>query len=85
MGQLDNISIDVFRRFLKYLGLIKESIEGGHEKWFKEGMTRPVIIQTHVSPIKRIHIKTNLDSIGVSEEVLKDFLKSKKQKKSQIR
>lgn len=83
MGQLDNISIEVFRRFLKYLGLTKESVEGGHEKWSKDGMTRPVILQTHISPIKRIHVKTNLDSIGVGEEVLKDFLKSKKQKKAQ--
>lgn len=81
MGQLDNISIEVFRRFLKYLGLEKESIEGGHEKWSKDGMTRPVIVQTHISPVRRTHIKTNLDSIGVSEDVLKEFLKSKKQKK----
>lgn len=45
-------------------------------------MTRPVTLQTHVDPVPRTHINTNLDSIGVGESVLKDFLSSKKQKKA---
>lgn len=82
MGQLDNVSPSLFRRFLKYLGLEKLGTEGGHEKWAKPGMTRPVIVQTHENPVPRTHIRTNLDSIGIGESVLKDFLKSKKQKKA---
>ena len=82
MGQLDNLPLSEFRRFLKSLGLQKDGTVGGHEKWNKDGMTRPVILQTHVEPIPRTHIKTNLDSIGVGESVLKEFLKNKKQKKA---
>lgn len=82
MGQLDNITVSDFRRFLKSLGLEKRGTEGGHEKWDRAGMTRPVTLQTHVDPVPRTHIKTNLNSIGVGESVLKEFLKSKKQKKA---
>ena len=82
MGKLDNVSLRVFRRFLKDQGLECTGKEGGHEIWSKEGMTRPVVIQTHIDPVKRLHIKTNLDSMQVGESVLLEFLGSKKQKKA---
>lgn len=51
MGTLSNIDISVFRNFLKAQGLNYIDTKGGHEKWNKDGLLRPVIFQTHITPI----------------------------------
>lgn len=55
MKKLSNISVKEFWNAMMILGLKKIRTKGGHEAWMKDGMTRPVIIQTHVNPIPRIH------------------------------
>jgi hypothetical protein len=52
--KLSNIPLKDFRKFLSSQGLniIKDSRgRGGHEKWSKSGMERPITIQTHVDPV----------------------------------
>lgn len=68
MRTLKNISIAEMRRILTLLGLVKVRTKGGHESWMKEGMTRPVIIQTHVEPIPEFIVKNALRTIGISKE-----------------
>jgi hypothetical protein len=46
----------------------------GHEKWSKLNMIRPIILQTHISPIPVFIIKNNLKTLGLSEKDLLDFL-----------
>lgn len=64
-----------FKRFLESLGLSYVSTAGGHEKWAKDGMLRPVIFQTHIEPIPETIIRNNLRTIGASREELEKFLK----------
>ncbi len=68
MRSLANITIREFRAVLVYLGLSNTRNKGGHEAWIKEGMTRPVIFQTHVEPIPEFIIRNNLRNIGISKE-----------------
>ena len=75
MGRLSNISLADFRRFLTAQGLVLKSINGGHEKWDKEGLLRCVIVQTHISPVPEMVIRSNLRTIGVSANDLLEFLK----------
>ena len=49
MGTLSNIDIADFRRFLKFQSWEYAGTKGGHEKWCKKGMLRPVIFQTHIA------------------------------------
>lgn len=74
MGKISNISIREFRDFLKSRGLSHSRDNGGHEIWTKEGLSRPIILQTHVEPIPEFIIKANLKTIGVTKEELIEFL-----------
>lgn len=73
MKKLSNISLNEFRRFLMSRGLTLIRTKGGHEAWFKQGMSRPVIIQTHENPIPEDVICNNLRTMGISKT---DFLNS---------
>ena len=46
MKKLSNISLKEFRAVLTALGLHKMRTKGGHEAWVREGLRRPIIIQT---------------------------------------
>lgn len=50
-GKLSNIPLSGIREFLQKAGCESKGIKGGHEKWVKEGLSRPIIIQTHIDPV----------------------------------
>ena len=77
MGTLSNLDIKDFRRFLKAQGLHYVCTNGGHEKWYKDGMMRPVIIQNHINPIPIPILKNNLNTMHCSVEQLVDFMQRK--------
>ena len=58
--KLSNIPLSKFRNFLENQGLnlIRDSKgRGGHEKWSKSGMDRPITIQTHIDPVPEFIVK----------------------------
>jgi hypothetical protein len=71
---IKNIPLRIFREYLLYKGLRLVKTEGGHEKWWKEGMLRPVILQTHVDPVPEFVIRNNLTSIGSKRKELEEWL-----------
>ena len=73
---MKNISISEMRRILLYLGLVKARTKGGHESWIKEGMLRPVIIQTHVEPIPEFIVKNAIRTIGISKDEFLNILQN---------
>ena len=68
MKKLSNISVKEFRAVLTLLELRKIRTKGGHEAWMKAGMTRPVIIQTHVNPMPELVVQNCLRNIGIKKE-----------------
>lgn len=77
MSKLKNIPLKVFRDYLMHCGLRHIRTKGGHEVWSAKGLTRPVILQTHVDPIPEFIIKNNLRTMGRSVEDLLKFLDGK--------
>ncbi len=79
---LKNIPLAVFRNYLKYKGLNLAKTEGGHEKWTKQGLLRPAILETHIDPGPEFIIRNNLVTIGSNrkefEEWLNPYIKRKK-------
>jgi len=66
--KLSNISIVKFQAFLD-LALCKQiGINGGHEKWTRADLTRPIIFQTHINPIPEFIIKNNLRVLGYTKK-----------------
>lgn len=65
--KLSNIKIKDFRDFLKDFGLNCVSTTGGHEKWTKKELRRPIILQTHIEPIPEFIIKNALRDLGLTK------------------
>lgn len=79
--KLSNIPIITFRKFLKSQGLkITKSTKGrgGHERWSKSGMDRPITIQTHIDPIPEFIVKQCLRHLKMDK---KEFFKELKKYK----
>ncbi len=69
--KLSNIPLKEFRKFLKSQGLniIKSSKgRGGHEKWSKSDMDRPVTIQTHIDPVPEFIVKQVLRHLKMERD-----------------
>jgi len=77
---LKNISLYTFREYLKYKGLIHIKTEGGHEKWWKDGLLRPVILQTHIDPIPEFIIRNNLTTLKSTRKEFEKWLVMGKKK-----
>lgn len=58
--RLSNITIEEYRLFLRNVGCKFIKIEGGHEKWTRKDLNRPIMFQTHISPIPEFIIKNAL-------------------------
>lgn len=69
-GKLSNIPLSGIREFLQKAGCESKGIKGGHEKWVKEGLSRPIIIQTHIDPVPEFIVKNILRDLGLDR---KDF------------
>ncbi|MEI6696644.1 MAG: type II toxin-antitoxin system HicA family toxin [Bacteroidota bacterium] len=77
-NKLSNITIQEFRKFLKNQGLniIKDSRgRGGHEKWSKSGLDRPITIQTHIDPVPEFIVKQVLRHLNIDKKLFFDELK----------
>ena len=68
MGKYSNISVARFRKILKAFGLEQVRTKGGHEMWFKEGMLRNVVFQTHEEPIPEDIVLNNIRTLGITKE-----------------
>ncbi len=72
MGEISNIKLSDFRKFLKEIGCEYDRTNGGHEVWKKKGLTRPIVIQTHKDPIPTFILKNILRDLGMKQD---EFLK----------
>ena len=76
--KLSNVDIDNLRRFLKNQGLhlIKDSKgRGGHEKWSRADLDRPITIQTHINPVPEFIIKQIIRHLNLTKKLFIEELK----------
>ncbi len=66
--KLSNVSLADYRLFLQKAGCTSSAIKGGHEKWVKRGILRPIIVQTHVDPVPEFIIKNALRTLGLTKD-----------------
>lgn len=66
--KLSNIPLRKFRAFLFEVGCNRTDTNGGHEKWEKAGLARPIILQTHIDPIPEHIVKATLFDLCISRK-----------------
>jgi hypothetical protein len=79
--KLSNIPLTDFRKFLLSEGLnvIKDTKgRGGHEKWSRKDLDRPITIQTHIDPVPEFIVKQVLRHLKIDRNTFfKKFRKIK--------
>lgn len=76
MKKLSNITLKEFRAVLAALGLHKIRTKGGHEAWVREGLKRPVIVQTQVDPVSELVVRKTINDLGITREEFMSRLES---------
>jgi len=70
MKSLRNIPIGDFRKTLSALGCSFKRTKGGHEAWWKNGLSRPIIFQNHIDPVPEIVIRNAIRDLGITKQEL---------------
>ena len=80
--KLSNIPLADFRRFLTDMGCTRVENgtkgRGGHEKWERKGLLRPITLQTHVDPISELVVRNSLNTLGLTKKDFFDWYYKKK-------
>lgn len=76
MKKLSKISLKEFRSVLTVLGLHKMRTKGGHEAWVREGLRRPIIIQTHVDPVSELVVRKTINDLDITLDEFITLLES---------
>jgi predicted RNA binding protein YcfA (HicA-like mRNA interferase family) len=80
MGTIQNISLEDLKSFLKANGLKQIRTKGGHLVWSRSDLRRPVIIQSHISPVPEFIVRNILRTIGSDRKSLESFISGKRGK-----
>lgn len=75
---LRNISLSKFESFLELCGCKYIKTEGGHAKYFRSDLFRPIMFQTHIDPVPEFIIKNALRPLGYSRNDFFDILEGRK-------
>ena len=75
--KLSNIPLADFRRFLFDMGCTRVGQgtkgRGGHEKWTKSGLLRPITLQSHVDSVPELIIRNTLSNLGKTKQDFFDW------------
>ncbi len=63
-----NMPLRKFRKLLEAVGCKQIRVKGGHEIWSRSDLPRPITLQTHISPVPEMVIRSNLRTLGLSRE-----------------
>lgn len=70
-----------FQKFAKEHGWTHSRTEGSHESWEKPGAKRVVVIDVKYRDMSNDHISSNLSTMGLTKEDLREFLGQPTKKK----
>lgn len=78
--KLSNVTLYEFRQFLFDQGCSQQEGKGGHEKWVRNDLQRPIVLQSHIDPVPEMVVRSNLRTIGVSRQLFEDWLLKRRKK-----
>ncbi len=76
--KLSNIPLREFQAFLELAGCKYIHTKGGHEKWTRSDLFRPVIIQSHVDPVPERIARKLIKLLGLTRDDYHDIMEGRK-------
>ena len=71
---LRNVPLKLFRDFLKDQGCSCNRQKGGHEHWSRSDLSRPITLQSHISPVPEFILKNALRQLGVDKDFFLNWI-----------
>ena len=72
--KLSNVPLKTLQWFLEHNGLKCTKHTGGHEKWTRKDLLRPIIIQSHITPVPEFIIKQILKHLSFSKKEFCEYI-----------
>ena len=66
--KLSNIPLKEFQAFLELAGCKYIHTKGGHEKWTRSDLFRPIIIQSHIDPVPERIARKLIKLLGLERD-----------------
>jgi len=76
--KLSNLPLAEFQAFLELVGCKYIHTKGGHEKWTRSDLFRPVIIQSHIDPVPERIARKLIKLLGLAREDYHDIMDGRK-------
>jgi predicted RNA binding protein YcfA (HicA-like mRNA interferase family) len=73
--KLSNIPLKTMIWFLEHQGLKHISTEGGHAKYTRSDLRRPITIQTHISPVPEFIVAQIIKHLGFDKKSFHKYIK----------
>jgi hypothetical protein len=70
-----NLPLNTVRKILSHQGCKKFTITGGHEKWTRHDLLRPIVIQTHIDPVPKFIVLQIMRTLAISKQEMEAILK----------
>ncbi len=70
-----NLPLATIRKILSHVGCKKFDIKGGHEKWTRSDLLRPIVIQTHIDPVPTFIVLQIMRTLSITRDDMKKILK----------
>ena len=81
--KLSNIPLKEFQAFLELTGCTYIHTKGGHEKWTRSDLFRPIIIQTHIDPVPERIARNLIKLLGLTREDYHEIMDGRKKVKKE--
>lgn len=69
-----NLSLSTVRKLLVRQGCNLIGTKGGHEKWSRSDLLRPIIIQTHIDPVPNFIVLQIMRALSISRNQMEGIL-----------
>lgn len=76
--KLRNIPLKEFQAFLELAGCTYIHTKGGHAKWTRSDLFRPIIIQSHIDPVPERIARNLIKLLGLTREEYHEIMEGKK-------
>lgn len=74
--KLSNIPLKTMLWFLDSQNMKHVKTEGGHAKYVRSDLNRPIIIQTHIDPVPEFIVKQILQHLGFNKKEFHQYIQN---------
>ena len=75
-GNIHNIDLRVYRKFLKHVGCNNTRNKGGHEHWTRSDLRRPLTVQSHCKTVPMFIVLQHLGHLGIDRKEFIEIIKN---------